>query len=526
MPFGPGEIPDRLKGKGIPAKYIRMFNHTWNSVYKATGSEQRAFKAAYSVMGKALRKAGYRKDDKGVWHKEETMQEGWLSVSQNTLDDGDFAWVSNAYRSASREQKEKMNKGEHRKLPYKIHGKVNARGWRAAWIAAANPGSARALKSYKGGPSREQVLAKLRRDKPKGITIDKDLSIHGEESGVLYASSQRLTFLEEVELEGEKEPGLKYKGVALIDNVLSENDRFYSAEFNDRCMENTNKFMEGGGTVTIFSRHGKAVGGFLQMPTGLPVGKVADPLYREGNEICYHGLIVPTTEGKDMMTLIRTEVMLANSIRADKWESVVRELDGKEVQDMVTAVLAGIDFTDNPGIEGAGVRRILEEAPVWEEEDMDWEEVTLEDLLENCKGLLDEYAATVVAAAQEQAQGKLEELTSAVATLTEEKGALVADTEKLSEAEDKLKELELKVKVAEAAHIGSIAQTVYEGLSEKVKKEEDIAEFLTEEKHKAMAVALAGIGDGEPKGKARIEDDEDDDEPLTEERKKILGLAA
>jgi len=530
MPYSLDETPERLKGKGIPRKFIRMFIHTWNSVYERTGSETKAFKAAYAVMGRALRKAGYTKDEDGKWHRSEearemSITEGWLSVSQNTLDDGDFAWVSNAYKKASPAEREKMNKGEHRKLPYKIHGKVNVRGWRAAWIAVANPGSARALKSYKGGPSREQVLAKLRRSKPKGITIGNDNSITSEGveamgENMLLATSQKLHILEETE-NGE----LHFEGVAFVDNVLSENKRFYSAEFNDKCMEATNSLVESGGlTVTMFSRHGKALGGLGSLPTGLPVGKVPT-LFREGNEIRYKGIIVPTSEGKDVMTLIRSGVMLGTSIRASKWEARDREFGGETVQEMVSAVLAGIDFTDSPGIAGAGVRRILEEAPVWEEEQMDWENVTLEELLENCKALLDEHAATVVEAVQERAtglEGKVEELTSTIATLTEEKEAAEA---KALEAVDAVADMELKLEVAKAAHIGSISKMVFEELSQSVHTEEDIAKNLVEAKEKAMTLVLASAGEGLVKGKADVGGDDEDDVELTEEAKKVLALA-
>lgn len=69
MPYGPRDIPSRLRGKGIPAKFIRLYKHVFNSVFKATGSEVRAHKAATKRMGQALRKAGYRKSQSGRWLK-------------------------------------------------------------------------------------------------------------------------------------------------------------------------------------------------------------------------------------------------------------------------------------------------------------------------------------------------------------------------------------------------------------------------------------------------------------------------
>ena len=153
---------------------------------------------------------------------------------------------------------------------------------------------------------------------------------------------------------------------------------------------------------------------------------------------------------------------------------------------------------------------------------MDWGKVTMEELLENCKPLLDEHAATVIETVQEQATGleaKVEELTATIATLTEEKGAAEA---KVVAAVDAVAGLELKLKVAKAAHIGSISRAVYDELSQNVKTEADIATNLVEAKEKAMTLVLAAAGEGVAKGLALVE--EDDGEPeLSEEAKTILA---
>ena len=438
MPYTVDSPPERLKGKGIPAKYIRMFVHVFNSVYDRTKDEGKAWKAGYKVMGEALRKAGYTRDSDGKWHKEEAVV------------------------TASEE--------EHM----------------------------------------------------------------GDE---LLATSQRFTVLEEL-----GDGTLTFEGVALVDNILSENKRFYSAAFNDRCMEATNRVIESRGlkVVTMFSRHGKALGGFGTLPTGLPVGKVL-MLFREANEIKYKGMLVPTTEGKDMMTLIKNDVMLGTSIRSNEYESRPREFEGATVQDMVSATLAGIDFTDNPGIEGAGVRRIFEEAPQWEEENMDWEKVTLEELLENAKPLMDEYAATMVEATQEQVASVAEASLEQAATLQEQVDALGQKVTLLVEEKEALVEgqsvvaakaagLELKLALAEAAHIGKMAKMVYAELSEGVTSVDQLPEKLAGARDKAMMLVLSSIGEGEAKGQASFEDaegDGEDEEPqMTEEAKKILDLAA
>ena len=52
---------------------------------------------------------------------------------------------------------------EGRRFPYKIHGKVNERGWHAAWSAAHGGHT---------GKSDESAIAKLKRDKPAGVSIE------------------------------------------------------------------------------------------------------------------------------------------------------------------------------------------------------------------------------------------------------------------------------------------------------------------------------------------------------------------
>jgi hypothetical protein len=90
---------------------------------------------------------------------------GWLpeGMTPGDLDDGDFAWLSDAYRRGD----EPPSVG--RKLPYKIHGRVDPDGWRAAWSRVHQMDDA----DFAGGPSREEVIAKLLRDKPEDIEVEK-----------------------------------------------------------------------------------------------------------------------------------------------------------------------------------------------------------------------------------------------------------------------------------------------------------------------------------------------------------------
>jgi len=469
---------------------------------------------------------------------ENWIVEGWLpaGTSQNSLDDGDFAWLSQAYKSGK-----ETNKSVGRKLPFKIHGKVNRDGWKAAWKAASHPGARHP--DFSGGPGQAEVLAILRRYKPRGITIDKENSFTdtaGEEGlPFLSAMSKSMVVLEETN------DGLRFKGVALIDEAVSCHDRYYSAAFNDRCMEATNTYMAGGGIVTIYSRHGKAIGSPLGgLPTDLPVGRVMAPLFREGNEIWYTGFIAPTTEGKDVAVLIRNQVITATSIRALEYESRMRKLNGRPVEEMVSAVLAGIDLADAAGISGAGIREVLEEAPnlteTEEEEQMDMKELTAAQLLAERPDLVAELTASAlepVSAQLEDIKPKLAKLEASETAWTGDKTALV---KKLSDLETTLTNAQLRLKIAEAAHIGQLSRTIYESLQVTVKSEADIPGALRDARDKALIEFTAGIQSGDSRKTAEIKgvqnvveaanstqtEKDDQEPPLTEEFEKILNLAA
>ncbi len=61
---------------------------------------------------------------------------------------------------------------KNRRFPYKVHGKVNERGWHAAW-SAANGGHT--------GQKDESAIEKLKRDKPEGVTISESQEINAME---------------------------------------------------------------------------------------------------------------------------------------------------------------------------------------------------------------------------------------------------------------------------------------------------------------------------------------------------------
>jgi hypothetical protein len=101
---------------------------------------------------------------------------GWLpeGITEGDLDDEDFAWLSDAYKRGD----EPPSAG--RKYPYKIHGKVNEAGWKAAWNRVhQQPESA-----FAGGPSKDEVIRRLLRDKPEDVEVNPDLVPKGRSANL------------------------------------------------------------------------------------------------------------------------------------------------------------------------------------------------------------------------------------------------------------------------------------------------------------------------------------------------------
>jgi len=395
MPFQKGTVPPRLKGKGIPQKYIDIFIAAFNSALKQYGGDEgKAYRVAYAAMNKALRRDGYRKVN-GKWKKESTAM-------------GDKMLLIEAHR-----------------------------------------------------PQIESVQ---------------------EEDGKLF-----------------------FEGTALVDNVLSHNGYFYSAEFNDLCMENTNLWMAEGNPVTMYTRHSKATGDFLGGGEGIPVGCVAEPLYREGNTIRYKAMIAPTSEGRDMQTLIREGIVKPTSIRTYTYSAKPASIEGEDVMWLTDGRIEGIDFCERPGIEGAGVKRIFEEAPPYaepqgKEADMDWESVTLEDLKAHCAGLLYQFTTEQIGpllAERDAAKAQVEALQAEAPPDT---GALEAEVARLTR----------ELAVAQAAH-GDTSRLVAARLREENVPEAALAERAAELRNDILNDAVTETGGG--KGMKKTTEDHDDEDP-------------
>jgi len=323
-------------------------------------------------------------------------------------------------------------------------------------------------------------------------------------------------FVNDVEVLAEESSGgvLRFKGTVLVDNAISAVGRYYPPRFNDAAMEATNMYMRNGGIVTMYSRHGKAVGtpSNSGLPLGLPVGKVEKPLWREGNRIRYQGMIFPTSEGNDVRVIIEHGGMRGTSLRSTKYTFHTARIGDRTVDEMDTAVIQGIDLAEEAGIEGAGIDEVLEgdaiSVPVMVEEDvMDWTKVTIEDVVANMGVALKAYVQTQVEEAVKAPNARVKEVEDQMATAA----LALEEAKKVSNPnpalEEKIQGLELQVAIAKSAHIG-ISGVIATALEAKVKKVEDIAGVLPSIRAAALEEAFKGIGgdDGKGKGKQLLED--------------------
>jgi hypothetical protein len=345
--------------------------------------------------------------------------------------------------------------------------------------------------------------------------------------------------------EGE-DGAYKFEGTALIDGVMSSNKRYYSQEFNDRALAMTKQYVENGGTVTIFSRHGQAVGSWLTgLPKGLPIGQVPD-LWREAGKIRYRGEIYPTREGRDAIMLLQKGVMRQTSVRALWYRSrLVKDGDTGDVhEEMVDAIIQGIDLAEEAGIEGAGIDKVFEEAPHWvaleEAETMSdlLKGLTLDELKEGRADLFEEIAASVKAGLEEQGWGPAQDPEvdpEDHKNLQEERDSLKGEKETL---ETQVAEGSLRIAILEASQMGA-SGPLAEALTEAVESADEIDEKLPTVKEEVLKEYLSSIGveeAGSAEGRQRMENEGQESllpkresdarkAALSEEKKKMVEYA-
>jgi len=275
-------------------------------------------------------------------------------------------------------------------------------------------------------------------------------------------------------------------------------------------------------------------------------------LFRDGDRIRYRAEVYPTTEGKDVQTLIEKGAMRDTSIRASRFRSRLSEdKDGNIVENIVSATIAGIDLCDEAGIAGAGIDEILEEAPqltdihIEEVDDMEFTELTLEQIKEHRPDLLDEHAASVAEALQAQLRQAPPDPTTDPSALAEELKKKGGELATLLEEQKTLKgekdaweaekaDLTFKLAIQEAAQIGA-SKAIAEALTEKVKKAEDIEGVLSEVREAVLEEYVASLSPekGTPEGKQRLSEDEaslrakreKEKQQLTEEQASMVEFA-
>lgn len=415
------------------------------------------------------------------------LYEGWLpkGMTQTDLDDGDFAWLSFEYQKASADERDKMNKRMHRKLPFKIHGKVSVEGWLAAWTAARWTTYLRP--SLRGGIARDEVMSKLKEAKPAKIGLDEEgrasvkEGMDEESAGrILYEGELRDYVVEDATQAERDKFSLVFSGTVIPKpntehGVWSLNKRLYPPQSVDETYDRSTQFIDEGGVATVFTSHAAA-----SDHTGrLPIGKVLS-YSRDDGAVRFRGGIVDTAEGADAIKLLEAGVLGTVSLRSYDWEShkeEVKELGPCEVVDW--CVICGIDFATAPGLPGTKVKK--------EEVEMDLNKLTLEELREQRPDLIAELVAEAPA------------------------------TEEETNEQEPNEEAKLRLAVLEASCTG-ISSVVARMLSEKVKSVDDIEGVLEEVRRAAIQEVYGTVRKTDATNlRGKSGDDETKKEPVTED---------
>jgi hypothetical protein len=306
-------------------------------------------------------------------------------------------------------------------------------------------------------------------------------------------------------LEEQADGRLRFEGVAIYENAMSANGRYYPAEFIDESIRRTESFWAGGQATTIHRSHAAWWEGQL------PVGRVEKFEHRDG-AMRFQAVLSATNEGRDVATLIRDGVVARMSIVSTEYASEQRDLDSGPIDVMQWAVVECVDFCERPGISGAGLTKILESAPTWAKENtMDWKDITLEALRENRTDILNAHVVETIGAlmtGSEADKARIVELEAAVAearaavetakaeAAAEDKSAEVtALTEQVTALTTSAKDLEWKV-----ARYEAVAPRWMAALVEEL-AESDPANLDKEASDKRDAVIAAYRSVPEPEGK-------------------------
>lgn len=357
--------------------------------------EQRLFAVPYIIVDRYTANLGDKVEVVAAHVQEETeilhllMFEGWLppKTTVNDLPDSSFAWLSNEYFSAGEERRAKMNKREHRQLPYKLNDEVNLYGWLASmravnWSTYLRP-------SFEGGPDRSKCYSVLMEACPKQVSFDEEGEysvIEDTGNGAIFEATLSGFMMEEATIEEKGKFAFVFSANAIPKantehGVYSRNRRLYPPDAVDETYDRTQEFLLEGGVATIYTSHTAA----MPAAARLPVGKVLE-IGRAGTAVKVRGGIVDTVEGQDAVKLLDAGVLSTVSLRTHRWEShmeEVGELGNIEVMDW--CVIQGVDFTSAPGLPDTQVKK--------EEVTMDLKDLTLEELNSQRPDLVEELLA-------------------------------------------------------------------------------------------------------------------------------------
>jgi hypothetical protein len=243
----------------------------------------------------------------------------------------------------------------------------------------------------------------------------------------------------------------KFKGIAMIKDSISVNNKRYSGKLVDATVKNIKQILESNGSypLNVMADHPNALTSNKTLST---VGKITD-IYIEGNNAIIEAEIANTTIGKDVQELIRGKFVEGLSIRASKAKMKKMNIDGRSVNDVLEMELMGVDLVTNPGVKGARVLDILESADnsgVYisieeeelvdiEEDKMDYSKIVLEELKKNRPDLV-ESLKTEFKPLYESEEVGLNDLQESVNNLTTEKNDLATKVEEAEKAQKALQE--------------------------------------------------------------------------------------
>jgi Escherichia/Staphylococcus phage prohead protease len=269
---------------------------------------------------------------------------GWLpeGTTQGDLDDGDFAWLSDAYKAGN------QSKTEGRKLPYKIHGTVNERGWRAAWSRAHQMGAG----DFAGGPSQQAVFAKLMRDKPSSIQ-----TMNAVLPGVEVRNAAETWIDADLEIRAASD-GMTFEGYAAVFNRNSQPIAMPGGSFVERIRPGAfrKSLSERGANIRMFLNHNADN---VLATTRAKTLTLSEDQY--GLKV--KAALPETQAGRDLSTLIRRGDVDSMSFgfapTRDKWSEDYTERELVEVKLFEVSPVTGWPaYTDTQ----AFVRHLAQEA--------------------------------------------------------------------------------------------------------------------------------------------------------------------